>query len=88
MTPPEEITLWVGACRYYLGRQTYAVQDFCNLLQEQWPTLHPQTRKVILRDVQEAFERDDNARQNHEPIRWLGDDCDRAEWEKVKGLPP
>ena len=23
------MTLWVGACRYYLGRRSYAVSEFC-----------------------------------------------------------
>lgn len=86
LTPDEDITLWVGACRYYVGRQTYAVGDFCNLLIKQWPAIHEHARKIIQRDLEEEFQRDDNARANNDQIRWLGADCDREQWERVRGL--
>lgn len=33
MTPDKTTTLWLGAFRYYCGRMTYAVSDFCEMLQ-------------------------------------------------------
>lgn len=32
MVEYDQATLWIGAFRYYCGRKTYAVQEFCNLL--------------------------------------------------------
>lgn len=85
MTNDEQLTLWVGAFRYYLGRMTYAVGEFCWLLINQWPELPEMVRILIQRDLEEAFERDDKLRQNG-PYTPLGADCDRAEWEKVRSL--
>ena len=39
MDPRDELTLWVGATHYHLGRTTYAVSDFCNLLIGSWNEL-------------------------------------------------
>ena len=41
-------------------------------------------RVVIKRDLENAFERDNTSRQNREKYHALGDDCDRAMWEKVR----
>lgn len=78
--------LWVGAFRYHLGRMTYAVSDFCNLLIETWPTLPEHTRNLIRRDLEEEFKRDNEARTEGWPYRPLGDDCDRREWARVRAL--
>jgi len=82
----DELTLWVGACRYYMGRRTYAVGNFCSLLRREWPKLDERTKQIIRRDVEEEFERDNQARQSGHTFRLLGDDCDRAEWDKVRAL--
>ena len=86
MNDPQQTTLWLGALRYYLGRQTYAVSDFCDILRSQWLTLPEKLQQLIQRDVEEAFARDDRAREDCSSYRTLGADCDRAEWEKVRGL--
>lgn len=44
MSSNEMTTLWLGSFRYYLGRQTYAVDDFCNLLISNWSTLPDQCK--------------------------------------------
>jgi hypothetical protein len=37
--------------------------------------------------MEEAFGRDDRARQmGAKDCRWLGDDCDRRHWERVRAL--
>lgn len=82
----DDITLWVAACRYYIGRQTYAVGSFCEMLRKNWEDIDPQARQIIKREVNEAFERDDASRANGESIQWLGADCDRAEWDRVRKL--
>lgn len=87
-----ESMLWIASTRYYLGRMSYAVGDFCSHLIGAWPRLDDNTRDVIRRDVESEFERDDVARHTrmHDPgsrIPFaLGMDCDRAEWEKVRKL--
>lgn len=87
-TEDEQSTVWIGATRYYLGRTTYAVGDFCRALIRHWPTLTEHTRATIKRDVEEEFERDDRARRpkSNTIMMPLGRDCDRAEWEKVREL--
>jgi hypothetical protein len=82
----DELTIWVGACRYYMGRRTYAVSNFCGLLRREWPKLDERTKQIIRGDVEEGFERDNQARQSGHTFRPLGDDCDRAEWDKVRAL--
>lgn len=86
MTNEELTTLWIGALRYYLGRQTYAVSDFCDVLRQNWPYFPQRLKDLILREVEEEFKRDDNDRAQGQEIKALGHDCDRAEWEQVRKL--
>ena len=86
MKPADELTLWLGATRYYMGRMTYAVSSFCELLIEQWPALNKDTRYMIQRDLEREFEKDDEMRQQKSEFLPLGQDCDRAEWERVRRL--
>lgn len=83
MNPHEEQTLWIGAFRYYLGRRSYAVTDFCELLIREWEELPESTRGLIHRELDETFQMDDET-----PLEFprLGDACDRAAWQKVKNL--
>lgn len=78
--------VWVGAFRYYCGRRTYAVESFCDALIAAWDGLPERAKIVIARDLKSEFERDDAARAAGESIglwKSLGDDCDRASWERV-----
>lgn len=86
MTDDQQLTLWVGACRYYMGRRTYAVSDFCEMLRHQWASLPRHVRMLIARDVDDAFRADDKWREISDTTRALGHDCDRAAWEKVREL--
>jgi hypothetical protein len=86
MKTAQEITLWLGATMYYLGRMTYAVGDFCELLIEHWPALHSATREIIKINIEAEFARDDEMRQQGSQYLPLGQDCDRAEWERVRRL--
>lgn len=82
----QEITLWLGATRYYLGRRTYAVSSFCDMLILNWPSFAEQTKNLLIRDVEEEFERDDRARLEARDYKPLGDNCDRESWERVRDL--
>lgn len=86
MTEEQQLTLWLGAFRYYCGRTSYAVSDFCGLLIWQWPTLPKRARDLIQRDLEEEFERDDRARAEGREYKPLGLDCDREQWECVRSL--
>lgn len=86
--------LWVGAFRYHLGRRTYAVSEFCDVLTQNWKDVPEATRYVIQRELEAAFEKDDRIRSNQYPrtnddgfvVYALGDACDRAAWELVRSL--
>lgn len=76
--------LWIGAFRYYLGRRTYAVGDFCAALVPNWSLIPERARVVIGRELDEAFMLDDRDRANGDSHPYLGMDMDRHEWEKVR----
>ena len=86
MSPEQELTLWVGATRYYLGRMSIAVGFFTEMLCGAWPVLFRGTRDAIRWDVEEAFERDDRGRVRRGRRFALGCDCDRASWNTVRAL--
>lgn len=90
MTDNDQILLWLGAFRYYTGRMTYAVSEFCELLIAKWETLPRGLHALIQRDLEEEFRRDDEMRKPRgltcQTSFPLGMDCDRAEWEKVRAL--
>lgn len=86
MTDDDALTLWLGATRYYMGRMTYAVSNFCDLLISAWPNLPENTRKLIQRDLTEEMARDDEDRAENREYKRLGHDCDRAQWDRVRRL--
>lgn len=84
MNEHQKSTLWVGAFRYYLGRQTYAVGDFCDLLLAERDNLPAPVKHLILREIESAIDNDDAARERGDIVKPMGWDCDRRAWEKVK----
>ena len=72
----------IAAFRYCLGRRTYIVGACVDWLIDQWHAFPPNVRSVIARDLREAFERDDAARQHGDrhPLGW---DCDRRDWQRA-----
>lgn len=80
----EKLTLWLGAFRYYLGRMTYAVSDFCELLIKQWETLPERTKALIKKELAVAIREDDENRLDGKYYPGLGHDCDRHQWLKVR----
>lgn len=85
-TPNQQTTLWIGALRYYMGRQTYAVSDFCDLLIQNWPELSDKTKVLIKRDLKDKFKRHNQAMQEKSSYRPLGADTDVAQWQRVREL--
>lgn len=75
-----------AAFRYCLGRMTYIVSDCADWLIEQWPNFSDNAKAVIMRDLEEEFARDDEARAHGSTYKPLGHDCDRDEWERVRRL--
>lgn len=86
MNLDDEFHLYIGATRYYLGRMTYAVEEFTRTLIRNWENLSDETRSIIKRDVEEEFALDDAARERGDQHKPLGWDCDRQSWEKVRRL--
>lgn len=86
MNDTDTETLWLAAFRYYAGRRTYAVSDFCALLIAQWPKLPQKCRLLIERELEWFYAADDEARRNAGTGWALGMSCDRAEWDKVRKL--
>ena len=78
--------LWIGACRYYLGRRSYAVSLFTDLLIAQWSGLSVTAQELIQRDVEEAFLHYEEMQRHGATPLTLGDKCDRANWRAVRRL--
>ena len=73
----------VATFRYCLGWMTYAVQECVDWLVEQWPNIDPRARRIIGRELLEAFGEDDDARAYGHSYKRLGHDCDRREWQRL-----
>ena len=76
----------LSAFSYCCGRSTYVVGVCADWLLDIWPMLGENTRHVIQRDLELAFERDDKARATGDSYKPLGWDCDREQWERVRKL--
>ena len=77
----------VATFRYCLGRQTYIVQECADWLLMHWPGIEQPVRDLIRRELDRAFQKDDEARrQDSNGYKPLGADCDRREWERVRSL--
>ena len=92
MTESQSTTLWLGALRYYMGRMTYAVSEFCDMLIAEWPNLPEPTRNLIQRDLMQEINIDNQDRAEERDTgkpryyKRLGHDCDRAAWDRVAKL--
>ncbi|SDO28549.1 hypothetical protein SAMN04487957_10551 [Halomonas shengliensis] len=76
----------IFSTRYCLGRRTIAAAYRAQRLAKLWPILPSATKRIIRRDLEREFERDDIARQGDQQLYHLplGMDCDRAAWEQVR----
>lgn len=77
----------IAAFRYCLGRMTYVVGECADWIIEQWPNFSERSKIIIRRELEEAFQRDDQERErNAGSYRTLGHDCDRQQWERVRSF--
>ncbi len=87
LTDPEKLSIFLGAFRYYLGRSTYAVSDFTELLARHWDELDPHTKNLITKELKKALEEDDASRDPSESGPYshgrLGHDIDRYSWQTL-----
>lgn len=85
MNNDDKADLWIGAFRYYCGRQTIAVHSFTESLIKHWDDIPEGAQAIIRRDLDEAFAEDKRDRERVCEISYrLGHDCDRLAWEKVR----
>ena len=75
-----------AAVRYCLGRRTYIVGVCADWIIRNWDHFAPDTRTRIRADIEEAFELSERDKKAGGGYRPLGDDCDRADWERVRKL--
>lgn len=78
--------VWLGAFSYWCGRRTIAVGSFVEMLIAAWPNLSDRVHAGIQRDLEDAFAEDEKSRADNSSYKPLGDDCDRALWERVRKL--
>lgn len=69
------------AFRYCLGRQTYAVSDFCDYAKAHITQFRTKELNLMVREITEYETRD--AKENCK-IKWLGDECDRVCWLNLR----
>lgn len=87
LTQEDIDTLTVCAFRYALGRRTYIVGDVARITAQMRSKVSPEVRDIIVRDLKEAIDRDDYARdQGRTDDLPLGMDCDREEWVRLYDL--
>ena len=89
MQPHESSFLWLCAFRYSLGRRTSAPSDFVAIAIKNWPDIPRDAQCLISKELNNAFTRDDQMRSDEtisSQYYPLGDDCDRAEWQKLLKL--
>ena len=83
LTQQELDTLFLQSFRYCLGRTSYAVQDFCNMLLNHKNLLSDGVLKRLHKELQDAFVRDNCDREHRFEVKTLGHDCDRHSWSLV-----
>jgi len=85
MNSQQQLTVWLGSFRYYLGLQTCTVSEFCKLLIQEWPQLPDSVKSLIKKELAEEFQRDSDQRIREVDVSFLplGHNCDRASWQEV-----
>lgn len=73
-----------SAFRYYLGRMTIGNVMFAGGLADAWHLLPAGIASMIKRELENAFQADDSARERNSEFHPLGHNCDREAWENVR----
>jgi hypothetical protein len=81
----DKLVFW--SFRYFLGRRTIHTIFFAKELAVAFPLLCSNIQEKIQKELEEAFERDDELRAKGEKAYLpLGHDCDREAWQKVRDV--
>jgi hypothetical protein len=59
----DELTVYLYALRYAMGRRTAAPDDVSQAIRSHWAEFHPTTKSLILRDLKYEIDRDDRTRE-------------------------
>ena len=85
----DDLVFW--SFRYFLGRMTISAVYFAEDLAAAWEHLNDRTKSMIRRELEAAFQRDDDMREIRKRMSNptltslpLGMDFDRAAWELVR----
>lgn len=78
----DSLVFW--SFRYFLGRRSAAAVGFAEELAKAWPMVNDKIKGLISNELNEEFESDDIARSQWHDRLPLGDDCERAAWQKVR----
>jgi hypothetical protein len=79
-----ELVFW--AFRYFLGRATAATGLFAQHLGKAWPTIAPNYREGIKKELEQAIADDNRARDKGFEHKPLGHDCDRDLWLELMNV--
>lgn len=66
----------ICAFRYALGRRTYVVNTVCREILNNWYSIPPSDRELIVREILE----------HREKFHTLGDQCDERDWMRIVTL--
>ena len=66
--------LLLCAFRYALGRRTYIVSWIADIIIDNWSSLKPRSKKIILKEIKEAIENGEF---------YIGMKCDEQDWRRV-----
>ena len=77
-------TLAIQSLRYCMGRMTYAVSDCIEFIRQHWQDLTPNTKRVIIRDLDVELEsHEDDVKSGKEYCR-LGSAFDYQAWKNLR----
>jgi hypothetical protein len=85
-------SLIVYAARYAMGRESYAVGEVTDWIEDHWDVLSSHVKNQIQEDIRRRVEDEAHARVLHdnperEPPQPLGQDIDRERWLRILNLP-
>lgn len=83
LTDDEVSSLVVGAFRYNLGRMTYSVSYFCDLVVRNKEDIPKGVLDLIEAELKEAIKDDDLGRKEGKTHYKLGMDVDRIAWTNL-----
>jgi hypothetical protein len=68
----DDVAVLISAFRYALGRATYITGIVAGAILDNWHTLGPDCRNLIIKEILDAKERNQ-----------VGHDCDWTQWKRI-----